>query len=253
MVFEFVNTWILAVMLLATRLGMLFLFTPMDGFGRIPGRIRVLIVFSLSALLVSAKDLKLKQMPSNLIEFFSWQINELALGFIFVFGVYTAFASFQIAGKILDTQIGFGAAAVFDPASNTNKPLTGAILSLLALVLFFVTDAYQMYIRGLAFSLDTIPLGQSITQPLNLVIKQMSLMYSFGLILVAPVVMLLLLMDVGIAVSARVMPQMNVYFLFLPLKIFVGLMVTAISLKFLMPKIFEIFFSIFKYWNQSIS
>ena len=57
-------------------------------------------------------------------------------------------------------------------------------------------------------------------------------MFVYGFILVAPAVFALILMDLVIGFAARVMPQVNAYFVALPAKAFVGLLVTAISLRF---------------------
>jgi flagellar biosynthetic protein FliR len=61
-----------------------------------------------------------------------------------------------------------------------------------------------------------------------------------------------LLVDTSMAMMARTMPQMNVFIVGLPLKIFVGLVVLALSLSFLMPLFERVFTNIFDGWLRVI-
>ena len=159
----------------------------------------------------------------------------------------------MVAGKLIDFQAGFGAAQILNPSTNAASPLIGTALSLFAVVLFFVSNAYQLAIRGIARSLTVSPPGSALSG-LNLVVivKQFGLTYIYGIIIAAPVVGTLLLIDTGIAVMGRSMPQMNVYFLFLPLKIGVALILTAIAVRYLSPVLEQLFLTSFRYWQQVV-
>ena len=74
--------------------------------------------------------------------------------------------------------------------------------------------------------------------------------YVYGVIIAAPVIGVLMLLDTGIAVMGRTMPQMNVYFLFLPLKIGAALILTAASLRYLSPVLERLFLTVFEYWQR---
>ena len=67
------------------------------------------------------------------------------------------------------------------------------------------------------------------------------------------VLLTILLIDVVLSVIARTMPQVNIFIVSLPLKIFVGLLVLAISLRHLGPLTGKIFESIFEYWHRLLS
>ena len=74
--------------------------------------------------------------------------------------------------------------------------------------------------------------------------------FAFGFAVVAPVVLCLFLVDIGMAFMSRTMPQMNVFVMSLSLKVIVGLIVLAISFPFAGSIIRKIFDSIFECWNQ---
>lgn len=75
-------------------------------------------------------------------------------------------------------------------------------------------------------------------------------MFVYGLAVVAPVVAVLLMLDVGMAVAARTMPQVNMFIVGFPLKIFMGLLVLALSLNYMGPLLEKIYASIFLYWQR---
>jgi flagellar biosynthetic protein FliR len=81
------------------------------------------------------------------------------------------------------------------------------------------------------------------------VIAQFGLMFSLGTMLVAPVVAVLLLLDSGLAMAAKTMPQMNVFMISIPVKIAVGLLVLGACAPYLRGIFQHIYASIFNYWR----
>jgi len=253
MSFDIDSTWLVAVLLVTIRLGVLFYATPFDAIGKLPVQVRVLTTVVLAAMLTSFLDLSDAAMPNSLPALFLFALHEVMVGLVMAFGLYCVFGSIMVAGKLIDFQAGFGAAQILNPATNAASPLVGTALSLFAVVLFFVSNAYQVAIRGIAWSLTVSPPGSGLSG-LNMaaIIKQFGLTYSYGIVIAAPVVGMLLLVDTGIAVMGRSMPQMNVYFLFLPLKIGAALILTAIAVRYLSPVLEQLFLMSFRYWQQAI-
>jgi flagellar biosynthetic protein FliR len=181
-------------------------------------------------------------------------LQEALLGALLAFGLFAAFGAFLFGGRILDFQMGFSVANLIDPVTNAQSPLIGSILKLMAIVIFFSLDGHHLLLRGLLYSLEKIPPGGAFFEMnLKAVVEQFGLMFVFGIALVAPAVVTLLLLDVGMAFMARTMPQVNIFIVGLPLKIFVGLTVLALSLKFLGPLLNRIYESIFRYWEAVIN
>ncbi|WP_431688989.1 flagellar biosynthetic protein FliR [Hahella sp. NBU794] len=247
-------SWAWAWWLLSIRLALVVMASPFDMFGRLPGRIRFFLVFALALLMVRFSPTAGAQLPSSIVEMALACANELVLGLAMALGLHAAFTVFQIAGRLIDFQSGFGAANIMNPATNSAEPLMGTILLFFATFVFFSMDAHHMVIKGLAYSVAQVPPGSGLARmDFNGAMKQVGLMFSFAMVLAAPVLAVLFLLDVGVAVMARTMPQMNVYFLFLPLKVALGIGVTALSLKYLTPLIGEVFISIFRYWSGMLT
>ncbi|TQV73398.1 flagellar biosynthetic protein FliR [Exilibacterium tricleocarpae] len=240
-----------AVLLMFIRLSALFLLTPLFVAAPMPVTVRTLFFLALAFMLIAGLSATPATLPQTLSEWFIAAAQELLIGAVMAFGLFAAFAVFLFGGRILDFQMGFGVANLIDPATQTQGPLLGTILNLMAVMTFFLLDGHHLLIRGIAFSLQQVPIGQSPgALRIDEVVMQFGIMFTFGLMLVAPAVFSLLLLDVGLAVSARTMPQVNIFIVGLPLKIFVGLVVLALSLNYMSPLLKRVFASIFRYWER---
>lgn len=248
---EIASTLIMAVLLLSLRISALLLLTPLFSVGGIPVRVRVLFVLALAIVLTLAMQPTLSRVPATLPELLIAATYELLLGAALAFGVFAAFGAFLFGGRLLDFQMGFGVAAIIDPATSNQNPMIGTALNLMAVTAFFMLDGHHMMLRGLAYGLERVPLGAPL-QPggLDAMVAQFGLMFVYGVAVVAPAVIALLLVDVGMAIAARTMPQVNMFIVGLPIKIFVGLALLALSLGYMGPLLERIYESIFRYWEQ---
>jgi flagellar biosynthetic protein FliR len=241
---------IFTVLLVSVRLSGLFLLTPLFALADIPARIRVLLVVALALFLVLVVPGVPRAVPLATGGVFEAILAEAVTGALLAFGVMAAFAAFQFGGRVIDFQMGFGVATLIDPATRTQAPMLGSILNMMAVITFFLMDGHHVLMRGLAASLQMLPPGQSVLSAgAGPLVAQFGVMFTFGLAVVAPVLIALLMLDVGLAVAARTMPQVNMFILGIPLKILVGLMVLAVSLNYMAPLLRRVYESIFVYWD----
>lgn len=245
--------WILAISLVALRFGTVLVLAPVLGTLNVPARIRVLFIIGLSALLVAGLRIDPATLPLTVPSLVLAALSELVIGVLLAFGLFTAFAVFLLAGRIMDIQLGFGVATLIDPTNRTQAPMLGTILNLTAVALFFAIDGHHMLIRGLAFSLEQVPPGTLVTSlDPAAVVAQFGGMFIYSVAVAAPVLFTILLIDVVLAVLARTMPQMNVFIVSLPLKIFVGLLVLTISVRYMAPLAARVFERLFEYWQLQL-
>jgi len=250
MVVDVAISWVTAVLLLTVRFGVVLYLAPNIAVAKIPKQIMVLWVIALSVgllLIANVQPLVINDM-GVLVKAL---LSELLLGSLLAFGLIAAFAAFLLGGRIVDFQMGFGVAGLIDPATHAQAPLIGTILNLIAIMVFYTLDGHHYLLRGLAFSVEKIPPGAwSGDFDMALVIAHFGAMFSFAIAIVAPVIFSILLLDVGLAVMARTMPQMNVFIVSLPLKIFTGLSITALSMHTFAPLMEKIFESMFVFWQN---
>ena len=217
-----------AFLLLATRFGALLLMSPPIGGGAVPPSVRVAVVVALAACFSSL-------VPAPAQGWDVWHIalalaGEAALGSTMALGLNLAFAAFAIGARILDTQIGFGIGQVFNPLTRQQAPILTGVFAQLALVLFFTTDAPDGVLRGVVLSIQAYPPGSawSLQSAFVPVVGQAAGLFALGFAMVAPVVFCLLLVELGLGVISRSLPQMNMFAMSIPIKVVVGLTALAI-------------------------
>ena len=243
--------WVLSVFFTALRVGVLLMMSPM--FTGLSGLVtlRVLLTLVLSAVLVAGLEPARPAVMPELGLILVAAAGEVAVGAVLAFGVFAAFGAFSVAGKVLDIQSGFGMGAVYDPVTNAGAAVFSTMLSMAAVVVFFALDAHHAFLRGIAFSLEQVAPGAGLRElDMEAVLRQFGLMFSLGVALIMPVMLCLLLVEVGLAVISRVLPQMNVFFVLVPIKLVTSLCIFAITVTVLAPPMAQVYAAIFDYWEQ---
>ena len=236
--------WAMNVLLVSVRIAMLFIATPPFAGIPVPAVARILLILGLAAGMAGSFSGPVANL--SLISLGAFVLHEAVVGASIAAGLFAAFSAFQFAGRLLDFQIGFGIASLVDLATRNNAPLLGALLSMVATVFFFAIDGHLALFRLMSLSLTKLPPGTGIESlDVRALIAQFGTCFSFGVILVAPVVLCLFLIDVGMAFISRTMPQMNVFVMSMSLKVLVGVTVLAISMPFAGGAIHRVFESMF--------
>ena len=173
-------------------------------------------------------------------------LKELIVGLFIGFVAYLVIAAVQVAGGFIDFQMGFAIANVSDPQTGAQSPLTGQFLYTITLLFLITVDAHHMLLDGIVYSYELIHLDSFISfgnesLPLFL-IKTFSQMFIIAFQIAIPIVGCLFLVDIALGIIARTVPQVNVFVVGLPLKIFVSFVVLLLSLgiyTILIQKLFE--------------
>jgi len=236
------SDWIVSLLLVATRLAGVFLLLPVLGFTVVPARIQLFFVLALSLVFETALGLP-KVHVSTTVQLIEFAAVELAYGALLAFSVNTAFAAINLAGQLLDYQIGFNAAALFNFNTQAQDPVLSALLVMTASVMFLVFDVHHELLLIIADTLRHTPPGHV---KMELDPHQLALQFGgvfvYGLMVAAPVLLGLFVFDVATAFVSRSMPQLNIYFVALPAKILVGLALLVVALTQVGPLIRAVFF-----------
>ena len=245
------QNWLTTTFLLATRLGALLLMTPPIGVKAIPATVRVAFVFAMAAMLAGSSPTQQLPRLDGIADLVTAASSELALGTTMALGIAFAFAAFAAGARLLDVQIGFGIGQVFDPVTQQQLPVLSGVVAQLAVVLFFVSDAHHAMLRGIAASIERFPPGAGwpLDASLGPVLQQAAGMFSLGFAIVAPVVFCLALIDLGLGVLARNLPQMNMFVLGVPVKVVAGLAALSVWIAASAPVVTRINNAIFSGWE----
>jgi flagellar biosynthetic protein FliR len=241
------------LMLLSLRVATVLAVTPLLYAMPVPARVKVLLVLVLSIAL--AGNLDATQTGNELGNLLEAAVREVALGATLALGIMLAFAAFSVAGQMLDSQIGFGIAQVYDPMSGRSSPLLVSAFNTLAVLVFFLVNGHHALLRGLAYSVERFPVGASwaIEGAWTPILKQVSGLFTLGFALAAPVVFSILLVELALGVVARNLPQINMFALGIPLKIVVGLAVLSLWASMMGGVMTRVYASIYTTWDALFS
>jgi flagellar biosynthetic protein FliR len=157
-------------------------------------------------------------------------LTELAFGALLAFGIFVAFAAISMAGRLLDVQIGFGIAQVFDPVTKRQIPVLSSAFDHLGVLLFFLADGHHALLRAAALTIERFPPGRPwpLEAAAPMVLQQAGALFGLGIALAAPIVVSLLVVDLALGAIARNLPQINMLVLGIPVKIVLGLAMLAV-------------------------
>jgi len=200
----------------------------------IPNVLRICLALFLSFVFVPVLKLP-SALPQNFWQIALLMIQELILGLIMGYILYLTFAGLQLAGQLIDVPMGFGMVNVLDPQTGGQMPIIGQLYSLIAVWLFLLVKGDHTLINILAQSFKLLPIGEPLllTRGLLLVIKAFSGLFWLAIQVAIPIIGVLFLTDIGLGVLAKLIPQINVFFLGFPIKVFLGITILILSLPVL--------------------
>lgn len=162
-------------------------------------------------------------------------VLELLVGLIIGFMSQLVFAVVQMAGALLDVDMGFMMAQIVDPVTQRSEPIIGSFFSTLALVLYFALNAHHWLLRGLADSYSAIPAGGLViaasAAPLH-VVNLFGTMLSAAVQMVIPFIIVMLLATVAMAGIARAVPHLQIFQLGMGIKAVAGLAFLTVMLPY---------------------
>lgn len=217
--------WLTTTLLLSVRIAAVLLLTPLLYAAAMPLTVRVLVVVGAACVMALPFASATPVAVHDVGTLVAAMLREAGIGAVLGLGILMAFGGFALAGRLLDVQVGFGMADVFDPLTRSRAPILSAVFGLFAAVFFFVVDGHHAVLRGIAYSVERFPvgLGWLPSQAADPLARQMGALFALGFALAAPVVLVLLLLDCALAVVSRNLPQMNMIVMGVPVKVLVGL------------------------------
>jgi flagellar biosynthetic protein FliR len=230
------------LLLLLMRVGGLMMTAPVFSHNSVPRRVALAMTLGFGVILLPLfNDTPLPQ-TGSLIMLVFFCLTEFLVGVVISLVFSVIFQSIRFAGAIVGYQIGFSMVNVVDPSSSEQVSVIGEFWFLLATLIFICLNGHHLIITGLVDSYRAIPLGAG--SPSGAVgewlIKYSALVFVLGVKFAAPAILTVFLVDVAMGVLARTMPQMNIFIVGFPVKIYAGLAVVGLSLpafSYLLTKI----------------
>jgi flagellar biosynthesis protein FliR len=225
-----------AFMLVFARIGAMVMLMPTLGETNIPVRVKLSIALALTLVLMPLHRSAYQVDMTSLTPLLVLMVQEIVIGIVLGSTARVTLSALQVAGSVIAQQLGLGFVTSVDPTQGQQGALVGNFLTLLGVTLLFVTDTHYLVIEALSDSYKIFAPGELLQSGdlAALATRAFSAAFKIGLQLSAPFLVFGLVFNIGLGVLARLMPQMQVYFVGVPLSIVIGFVVLAAVLTTMM-------------------
>jgi flagellar biosynthetic protein FliR len=218
-------------LLLFARIGALAMLMPGIGEQAIPTNVRLAFALALTVVFYPFTS---GALPAGIADdterLLLAVVGEVLIGAGFGLLARMVLSAVQVAGASIATNIGLGFAQSVDPTMGQQGAILSAFLAVTGVTLIFVTNLHHLAIAGIAESYRMFPPGEAI--PLadmrDAAVMTVAAAFRIGIQISAPFMVFALVFNLGLGVLAKLMPQLQVFFLAIPLSIAVGLVLLAL-------------------------
>lgn len=240
----------LVILLIFTRMTAFFASAPFFSIRGGPPLAKGALGLLVAVLLFPVVGKSPLNLEGGLLAFSLLIIQEILVGLFLGYVTSLAFSAIRMAGQLIDLQIGLVMAGIFDPQSGEQSTTIGKFLYTLGVLLFLLMDFHHKLLQALAKSFQLIPLGGFQFEE-NLafqLIQVFSGTMLLGLKIAAPVLAVLIIIDLSLGLVARTVPQLNIFMFGFPLKIGLGILV----LSLIAPLLASAFAYVFQTMEQDL-
>ena len=219
---------VLTYFLVFARVGAMLMLLPGFGTMGVPARVRLVLALAISlALAPTVQNLYPAITPSSVIQLTLLILQEVTCGILVGAMAAVIMSGLQVAGFLIASQIGLSYAQTIDPTQNTQGAVVGNFMTLLGVVSIFATDLHHLAIGAIAGSYKMLPPGGHLPtgDMAQLVIRLVSGSFALGFQLAAPFLVFGFAVYAGLGVLAKVMPQLQIFFVAVPINIVAGFVI----------------------------
>ena len=224
-------------MLMFARLGAMVMLMPGFGEQGIPMRIRLVIAVMLTLVMLplhqNAYALDLAQGFAPIVGLL---IKEIIVGVVLGLAGRLTISALQVAGVVIAQELGLGFASTVDPSQQEQGVVVSSFLTMAGIAMIFATDLHHLVIGALEQSYRIFAPGAALPVDdfTQLILITTAGAFKVGAQMAAPFLVFGLLFNVGLGVLARLMPQIQIFFIGLPASIMLGLLLLLLVLAAVM-------------------
>lgn len=240
-------------MLLFLRTSGLLVGNPIFGHKGIPAYVKIAFSFAMMVLFINlVPQPQVWPQYSNIIGYGLLCLNELAFGLAMSFVMTAVFDLTLTAGSMIDMQIGFSMANIYDIQNGTQASITGSLYNIMFVILFLGENAHLRVIDILYHTIERVPIGHVTISPdiMWSAGQVMSETFALALMLSMPIIASGLMAEIAMGAMVRTVPQMNMFVVGIPVKILVGLVVLGTTFTMFIGFSGEMMNTMFRYIDQ---
>jgi flagellar biosynthetic protein FliR len=228
-----------AFMLVFARVGAMVMLLPGFGESNIPVRVKLSIALLLTLIILplhrAAYHVDMTSMSSLMV----LMLHEIVIGVVLGATARVTLSALQVAGSVIAQQLGLGFVTAVDPTQGQQGLLIGNFLTILGITLLFATDTHHLVISALNESYRIFSPGELMPSGdvAALATRAFATAFKIGMQLAAPFLVFGLVFNIGLGV----LPQMQVYFVGVPLSILAGFLIFALVIAAMMGTYLDYF------------
>jgi flagellar biosynthesis protein FliR len=224
---SFLPAYAATFMLIFARIGTMVMILPGLGELTVSPRVRLTLALVLTAVMLPLHRHRYQFDMRAFGPVILLLGQEILVGVVLGMLVRLTVSALQVAGAVVAQQMGLGFVTAVDPTQGQQGMIVGNFLALLGLTMIFATDLHHLVIVALndsylLFQPGEIPI---IGDAANVIAGTVSGAFRIGVQLSAPFLIFGLLFNLGLGVLSKLMPQMQVFFVGMPLSILIGFMI----------------------------
>ena len=230
-----IEQWMADFLLPFIRVAALITAAPVLNVRQIPARFKALL-----AVLITWAALPLLP-PMPVVEVLSAEgllivAQQIAIGAAMGFMFQLAFNALVFGGQVMAYSMGLGFAHMMDPANGVQVPVVSQYWMILAMLAFLLSNGHLVLLAGVAQSFEILPVAtDGLTRAgLWTLIEWSSALFASGLLMALPIIIALLLVNIGMGVVSRASPQLNIFAIGFPITLLVGFVLMWVSLPHVM-------------------
>lgn len=220
-------------MLVFARISMVIAVVPIFGSTNVPVPIKIGLSLFISLITYTIIDQSVVPQNLPLLGLLILILKEGIVGLVFGFVTGIMFFAIQFAGHFISFQMGFAMVQLIDPQSQERVPIIGQFYFIMTILIFLLINGHHLVLSALGESFNLVPIGsgmisKELTDSLILLGGKV---FTLAMKISSPILATLYLTDVMMGIIARTVPQMNIFFVSLPLKISIGMILIIVTLS----------------------
>lgn len=217
------------------RVSAMIAFLPMFIGGIVPSIVKALLALAIACIVYPVSPMV--SMPETLVGFGLILVGEVLFGGVLGFGARTMIRTLRMVGEVTGRQMGMAMSRASDPLAGVRATVVGNFCDAVGILVFFATKTHLWMIYGIYESLTSWPIGQLVSGTFlrELSVQAVSTVFVTVLQIAAPLLMITFIVSLVMALMARLVPEINVLVVGMPLRVATGLII----LMFLLPIIVD--------------
>jgi flagellar biosynthetic protein FliR len=234
---------VLIYLLTFARAGAMIMLLPVIGDAGVPMRVRLAFALAVSAALLPITTPYYPSVAPQPLELATLVAREVTAGVLVGTMARLIMSALETAGFLIAAQTGLAFAQTFDPGQGTQGAMISTFLSLVGALLVFETGLHHLALGAISGSYTLLPPNGLIptADMAELAIRLVAGAFALGLQLAAPFLVFGLLLYAALGVLSRLMPQLQIFFMALPLSILVGFILIMLFIGVIMSTFLDFF------------